>query len=109
MHDSTIDDELCSQVIITLATTDLSIYYRDNLYKKMKMTDSNSIQYAKQKTNLITYNYILRKSIHIVKNNYYETLFIKFKDDIKSTWKTINDIKQNKKKEKHNLSVKECQ
>ena len=80
-----------------------SIYYRDNLYKKLKMTDSNSIQYAIQKTNLNTYNYILKKSIRIVKKNYYETLFSKFKDDIKGTWKTINDI-LNKTKRKKNIS-----
>ncbi len=78
-----------------------SIYYRDNLYKKMKMTDSNSIEYAIQKNNLNTYNYILMKSIRIVKNSYYETLFSK--DDIKCTWKTINYI-LNTTKRKKNIS-----
>ncbi len=80
----------------------ISIYYRDNLYKKIKMTDSNSIEYAIQQTNLNIYNYILKKSIPIVKKSYYETLFSKFKDDIKGTWKTINDI-LNKAKRKKNI------
>ncbi len=38
-----------------------SIHYRDNLYKKLKMTDPNSVQFTIQKINFSTYNYILKK------------------------------------------------
>ncbi len=79
-----------------------SIQYRDNLYKKHKMTASNSPEFDIQKINLKTYNNILKKSIHLAKKIYYETLFQKFKDDIKGTWKTINGI-LNKTKRKRNF------
>ncbi len=40
-----------------------SISYRDDMYKKLKMTDPESAQYMGQKNNLDVYNNILRKSI----------------------------------------------
>ena len=39
-----------------------SIRYRDNLYKQIKITDRNSISYNIHKTNLSTYNRILKAS-----------------------------------------------
>ncbi len=39
----------------------ISIQYRENLYKKIKMTDPNSEQFSVQKINISTYNYILKK------------------------------------------------
>ncbi len=44
-----------------------SIEYRDNLYKKLKITNPNSIQFAIHKSNLDTYNNILKKSIQLAK------------------------------------------
>ncbi len=46
-------------------------------------------------TNLKTYNNILKKSIQALKKSYYYTLFNKFKNDIRGTWKTINSILNN--------------
>jgi hypothetical protein len=80
-----------------------SIQYRDDLYKKHKMTDPNSTQHAIQKINLSTYNNILKKSIRISKKKYYQSLFSKFINDIKSTWKTISEL-LNKTKRKKSLS-----
>ncbi len=40
-----------------------SIQTKDNMYKKYKMTDPNSTNYYTLKTNLKTYNTILKKSI----------------------------------------------
>ncbi len=77
-----------------------SINFRDNLYKNLKMTDPNSTEYATLKTNLKTFNNILKKSIRAIKKDYYETLFMKFKDDIRGTWKTINDILNKTKRKK---------
>ncbi len=65
------------------------------------MTASNSSEFDIPKINLKTYNNILKKSICLAKKIYYETLFQKFKDDIKGTWKTINGI-LNKTKRKRN-------
>ncbi len=69
-----------------------SILYWDNLYKGLKIADPNSIQFNIQKINFNTDNNILKKSIRLAKRNYYHTIFSKFKDDIRGTWKTINEI-----------------
>ncbi len=37
-----------------------SVQYRDNLYKKVKMSNPLSLQYFTHKTNLTTYNNILQ-------------------------------------------------
>ena len=42
--------------------------------------------------NLKTYNGILKTSIRAAKQAYFESCFNRFKNDIKNTWKTINDI-----------------
>ncbi len=77
-----------------------SIEFRDNLYKKYKMTDPNTPLYVTLKTNLATYNTILKKNIRIAQKDYYENLFNKFKNDIRGTWKTINEILCKTKKKK---------
>ncbi len=56
------------------------------------MTDPCSFEYDAPKNNLKTYNTILKKGIHLSKKSYYELLFQKFQNDIKGTWKTINEI-----------------
>ncbi len=72
----------------------------NNLYKKLKMTDPISPDYTIMQINLKTYNNILKTSIQALKKSYSETLFNKFKNDIRGTWKTINSIlnKTNTKK-----------
>ncbi len=77
-----------------------SIQYKDNLYKKLKTTNSNSIQFAIHKTNLDTYNNILKRSIRLAKRNYYQTIFSKFKDGIRGTWKIFNEILSRTKRKK---------
>ena len=69
-----------------------SIRYRDDLYKKLKMTDPNTLDYKNLKINLRTYTNILKRSIRLSKRNYYHSIFSKFKGDIKGTWKAINEI-----------------
>ncbi len=62
------------------------------------MTNPNSVQFSVQKINLKTYNGILKEGIHLTKKRYYKTIFPQFKDDIRSTWKTINEILDKKKR-----------
>ena len=69
-----------------------SISFRDNLYIKKKKTNPNSAEYHIISTNLKTFNNILKKTIRSAKKSYYETLFNKYKGDIKGMWKTINSI-----------------
>ncbi len=63
------------------------------------MTDPN---YVTLKSNLKTFNNILKRIIRTVKKTYYETPFMNFKDDIRGTWKTISDI-LNKRKRKRSF------
>ena len=69
-----------------------SIRYRDKLYKQLRLSNPNSLHYDTLKLNLKTYNLILRKSIISVKQMYYESRFNRIGNDIRRTWKTINEI-----------------
>ena len=69
-----------------------SIRYRDKLYKQFKLTNPNSPNYETISINLKTYNGILKTNIHAAKQIYFESCFNRFKNDIRNTWKTINDF-----------------
>ena len=69
-----------------------SIKFRDNLYKRLKYTEVGSAEYCTLKTNLQSYNRILKKSIRTAKSMYYHNKFNQYKHDIKKTWNTINTI-----------------
>ena len=75
-----------------------SIKFRDKLYRRMINTQTNSNLRDTLKTNLATYNKILKKLIRNAKKTYYESCFRKFKDDIKKTWDTIKLILNKNKK-----------
>ena len=66
-----------------------SIKYRDKLYAELKQTTTDTPEYTNLKTNLKTYNSILRRNINFAKQHYYHTRFEKCKLDIKNTWVTI--------------------
>ncbi len=68
------------------------------------MTNSNLPEFDVQKLNLKTYNSILKKAIRLAKHSHYQTLFTKFKNDIRGTWKSINGI-LNKTKKKRNFPI----
>ena len=68
-----------------------SIRFRDNLYKKIKLTNPGSREYEILSINLKTFNRILRRSISTVKQQFLASTFDKYKSDIKNTWKTINE------------------
>jgi hypothetical protein len=69
-----------------------SIRFRDNLYKSLKCENINSEAYIIKKTNLRTYNCILKRCIRLEKRNYYYSCFENCKNDIKGTWRNINNI-----------------
>ncbi len=62
------------------------------------MTDPDSS--IAQAENLNTFNNILKKVICEANKFFYENLFAKFKNNIRGTWKTINDILCKTKKKK---------
>ncbi len=70
----------------------MSFHYRDNLFKKVEMLNSYSQEYALLGVHRKSYNAFLKKSINIIKRQYYEACVCKFKDDIKQNCKTINEI-----------------
>ena len=69
-----------------------SIAFKDKLYKQLKQTDANHVQYEIIKINLKTYNTILKNSIRSAKRKYYYERFDKSKNNIKNTWRYINEI-----------------
>ena len=69
-----------------------SIRFRDNLYKKIKLTNPASREYETLKINLKTYNKILRTSICAAKKQFLAYTFEKYKSDIRNTWKSINEV-----------------
>ncbi len=87
-------------MVFSAAKTIQSKQFRDNLYKKQKMTDPLSVGFGRLKINLNTYNKILKNSIRLAKKNYYENIFAKFKNDTRATWKTINEILNRTKRQK---------
>ena len=57
----------------------------------MRLSNPNTLPYDTLKLNLKTYNLILR-SIISAKQMYYESRFNRIGNDIRRTWKTINEI-----------------
>ena len=79
-----------------------SIKYRDNLYKLVKGTPNDTMEYLNRRQNLRVYNRILKRLIREAKRNFYNNKFDKYKCDSKKTWSTINEI-MNKNNSKKNV------
>ena len=75
-----------------------SIKHRDGMYKKLKGEKPNSHKYITIKTNLKTYNTILKRSIRLAKIDFYHSHFAKYKNDAPKTWSLINSIMNRTKK-----------
>ena len=81
-----------------------SIRYRDKMYKQLKLTNPSSYNYETIKIYFKTYNTILKKNIPAAKQIYFESRFSLFKNDIRNTWKTINEC-LSKKRTKNSFPV----
>ncbi|ELU12238.1 hypothetical protein CAPTEDRAFT_199780 [Capitella teleta] len=68
-----------------------SIRYRDKLHLKMKRTHPDSPQRNTLKTNIATYNKILKKTIRQAKALHYNNIFTQAHNNPKDTWKAINN------------------
>ena len=75
-----------------------SIATRDRLYKNLKEIPHDNEEYELRSLNLNTYNKILKNNIRVAKKNYFKSCFNRYKNDIKKTWLTINDILNRLKK-----------
>ena len=77
----------------------ISIAHRDRLYRELKNTPVDAPEYSGRKTNLHTYNNILKNNIKNAKKSYYNSCFNRCKGDIRNTWKSIKEV-LNKTKQK---------
>ena len=77
-----------------------SIKFRDKLYKQMITVPSDTHEYFIHKTNLHTYNKMLKKTIRQAKSSYYIKKFRKYRQDIHNTWVTINNALNRNRKDK---------
>ena len=59
----------------------ISIQFCDNMYRKLKETPSDTAEHSRIKTNLHTYNNILKGNIRLAKKMYYHACFPKTKLD----------------------------
>ena len=69
-----------------------SIEFRDKLYVRLKKTKPDTHEHYTLKTNLHTYNSMLKKMIRTAKKSYYDNCFEKNKCDLRKTWSTISEI-----------------
>ena len=78
-----------------------SLKYKDDLYKAMLKSKNlaNSTRYETLQINFNTYNKILKRSIIEAKKNYYFRHFELYRNNMKQTWKTINEGLNRKSKE----------
>ena len=76
-----------------------SIKFRDDWYKRFKMSSEESSDHMLLKYNLKLYNGYLNGCIRAAKKYFYTREFIKYKNDIRKAWHTLKDI-INKKKSK---------
>ena len=58
----------------------------------IKLTSSDTPEHNIQKTNLLCYNKILKKSMRLAKILYFSSCFKNYKNDIKKTWSTISKV-----------------
>lgn len=69
-----------------------STEFRDELYLKFVNAPFGTQQKMDLETNLNTYNNILKSMIRVAKQRHFNEVFLKYKNDIKQTWKSINLI-----------------
>ena len=62
-----------------------SIVFRDKLYRTLKQTNQESPEFEIVKTNLKTFNKLLKKNIILAKKMYYQSQFSKYQDNMKGT------------------------
>ena len=75
-----------------------SIKHRDILYKQLKCTNPESIDYGELEDKLKAFSSILQRSKRTAKIMYYQNQFEKYKSDIRKTWATINELITKKSK-----------
>ena len=78
----------------------ISIKFKDKLHKKLRNLNPDSSEYLRTKSNFQTYNAMLKKTLRTAKTNFYHRCFENYRNDIRKTWSTINDLLNRNKKKK---------
>ena len=76
-----------------------SIRFRDKMHLKLKSSRQTAEQYATLKTNIKTYNKIIKRLIRKHKRQYMATKFEQYKSNIKKTWNILNEVLERTKRE----------
>ena len=84
-----------------------SIKQKDYLYKQMHSLQSNHPNYENIKSQYKTYEKNLKNLIYTVKKDFFNRQFMKFRSDIKNTWKTIKNV-LNKNRSTRKMQTKFC-
>ena len=63
------------------------------MYKRLRLTNWDSLMYETKEKNIKNYNCILQRNINAVSVFYYESKFNKDVSNIKQTWTTIKDLR----------------
>ena len=75
------------------------IVTKNEMYVTWKTTSVNHINYEQIKQRFKSYEKIVKKDIKQAKQRYFDQIFTAYKNDMKKTWKTINEtLNRNKKK-----------
>ena len=69
-----------------------SIRFRDKMHLKLKSSRQTAEQYATLKTNIKTYNKIIKRLFRKLKRQYMATKFEQCKSNIKKTWNILNEV-----------------
>lgn len=80
-----------------------SIKSRDIMYLELKRTPVNDGRYLTLKHNLNVFNNILKKAIREAKVDYYNSLFDKYKHDVRNTWKSISEVLHKANRQKKSI------
>ena len=81
-----------------------SIHVRDKLYAKYRSYRISDPLYTIHKSTYNNYNKLLNKMIKTAKCKHYHNEFDKYKDNIKKSWQTINEILNRDRKATHSPS-----
>ena len=81
------------------------IVTKNKMYVTWKTTSVNHINYEQVKQRFKSYEKIVKKDIKEAKQRYFDQIFTAYKNDMKKTWKTINETLNRNKKNSNVASI----
>ena len=81
------------------------IVTKNKMYVTWKTTSVDHINYEQIKQRFKSYEKIVKKDIKEAKQRYFDQIFTAYKNDMKKTWKTINETLNRNKKNSNVASI----